>query len=91
MFIYKIIIYTIIKDVLDHLSVLKAVDGLDLLLNTMCINDILTLFYFQLFLCDTKVKTSNNIDMGNRLVVCVYLMVNVLLDSSTHTYHQKDS
>ena len=91
MFIYKIIIYTIIKDVLDHSSVLKAVDGLDLLLNTMCINDILTLFYFQLIICDTKVKTSNNIDMGNRLVVCVYLMVNVLLDSSTHTYHQKDS
>ena len=41
-------LYIIIKDVLDHLSVLKASDGLDFLLHTKQLFKFLLLFDFQL-------------------------------------------
>ena len=71
---------------LDHLLVLKAVDGLIFLSNTKYSSIFFHLFYNFQFL-----QTSDSIDMDNRLVVCVYPMVNFVLDLSTYAYHQKDS
>ena len=86
------IISFILEDVPDHLSVLGAVDGLILLPNTKHLSIFPHMFYnFQSILHAIKVETSNNIDTDDRPVVCVYLMVNFVLDLSTYAYHQKDS
>ena len=71
------------KDVLDHLSYLKASDDLDFLLNTMYINEFLHVFYFQLILHNTNYLISNIIYERNRFFECVYSMVNFVLDLYT--------
>ena len=59
----------VIKHVLDHLSVLKAVDGSGFVSNTKHSNIILHPFYnFQLNPYNTNQLISNNIYKGNRLL-----------------------
>ena len=66
--------FIIIKYVLDHLSDLKAVDGLGFLSESNCCSIFLDLFYnFQLFPYNTNHLISNNIYKDNRLSGCVYL------------------
>ena len=79
-----------IKDVLDHLSVLKDLDELTFLSNTKHSNIFFPLFYnFQLILYNTNQLIPNKIYKGNRLFVCVYPMVNFVLDLYTNVYRQK--
>ena len=66
------IISFILEDMLDHLSVLSAVDGLILLSNTKLLSIFPHMFYnFQSILHAIKVETSNNIDTDDRPVVCL--------------------
>ena len=89
---YKILIYTIIKDVLDHLSVLKVVDVSGFVSNTKHFIKFLHRFHnFQLIFYNTNQLISNKISKGNCLVVWVYPMVNFVMDLSTYAYRQKDS
>ena len=65
----------------DHSSDSKAVDGLDFLSEFKRYSIFLYLFYnFQLFPYNTNQLISINIYKDNRLFVCVYPMINFVLD-----------
>ena len=85
----------------DHLSDLKAVDGLYFLSESKCYSIFLHLggeaarachpFSLCSILYNTNQLISNNIYKDNRLSGCVYPMINFVLDLITHACHQKDS
>ena len=80
----------------DHLSDLKAVDGLGFLSESKCYSiffqpgGALHLFYLLLFPYNTDQLISNNLYKDTSLSGCVYPMINLVLDLSTHACHQKD-
>ena len=81
----------VIKDEPDHLSGLKAVDGLGFRSESKCYSIFLHLFYnFQLFSYYTNQLISIKIYKDNRLSGCVYPMISFVLDLTTLFYHQKD-
>ena len=70
------------KDVPDHLSVLKDVDGLIFLSNTKHLNEFLHPggYLSLVILNNTNQILSNNIYNDNRVSGCVYPLVNFVLD-----------
>ena len=76
---------------LDHFSDLKADDDLDFLLNTKPLSIILHHSVHRSNLYNTNQLISLNIYKDNHFFVCIFPMVNFVLDLSAHACHQKDS
>ena len=79
----------------DHLSDLKAVDDSIFLSESKCYSIFLHLGGLCHPLCSVRCNTNQlilyKVYKDNDLFVCVYPMINFVLDSSTYACHQKDS
>ena len=80
---------------LDHLSDLKGLDDSIFLSESKCYSIFLHPELVCHPLCSVRRNTSQlilyKVCKGNHLFVCVYPMINFVLDSSTYACHQKDS
>ena len=79
----------------DHLSDLKDLDDSIFLSESKCYSIFLHLGGLCHPLCSVRCNTNQlilyKVYKDNHLFVCVYLMINFVLDSSTYACHQKDS
>ena len=75
----------------DHLSDLKAVDDSIFLSESKCYSIFLHHSIHHSVRCNTNQLILYKIYKDNHLFMCVYLMINFVLDSSTYACHQKDS